>query len=116
MHRTTVFSDDVVHVRISGTMQVDDQRALQRLVAATPGRPLRVLVTLEDFAGWERSDAWADEAGFLSDRARLARMAVVGDERWRDATLLFVGKGFRETEIAFFPEHARREAEAWLRA
>ena len=117
MHRTTVFSDNVVHVRISGEMQVDDQRALQRLVAATPGRPLRVLVTLEGFSGWERSDAWGDEAGFLSDRARgLARMAVVGDERWRDETLLFVGKGFRDTEIAFFPEHARREAEAWLRA
>ena len=33
-------------------------------------------------------------------------MAVVGDERWRDATMLFVGKGFRDTAIAFFPERA----------
>lgn len=116
MHRTTLFSDNVVHVRISGEMQVADQRALQRLATGAPG-PLRVLVTLEDFHGWERSPAWNDDAGFLPQHGeRIARMALVGEERWRDDALLFVGKGFRDAEIAFFPEAARRRAEEWLRA
>jgi len=117
MHRITLFSDRVVHVRISGRMDVDDQRALQRLVTTLPDEALRVLVTLEDFTGWERSAAWSADPGFLTDEGdRIARMAVVGDERWRDDALLFAGKGFRDTAIAFFPDEARRDAETWVRA
>lgn len=117
MHRVTLFSDDVVHVCVTGEMKVDDQRAIQHLVATLPGAPLRVLVTLEAFGGWEKSAAWNDAAGFLPEHGeRVARMALVGEERWRDQALLFVGKGFRDTAIAYFPDSARREAEEWLRA
>ena len=117
MHRITLFSDRVVHVRIHGRMDVDDQRALQRLVATLPDEALRVLVTLEDFAGWEKSAAWDADAGFVADEGhRIARMALVGDARWRDEALLFVGKGFRDAEIAFFQEAERRRAEEWVRA
>lgn len=116
MHRTTVFSDDVIHVRITGEMQVADQRALQRLVSRAPDRPMRVLVTLEEFRGWERSAAWNDDAGFLPRHGeRIARMALVGDERWREEALLFVGKGFRDAQIAYFPEAERQRAEDWVR-
>jgi hypothetical protein len=117
MHRITLFSDRVVHVRISGRMNVDDQRALQRLVTTMPDAALRVLVTLEDFRGWERSAAWSADPGFLADEGdRIARMAVVGDEQWREDALLFVGKGFRDTDIAYFPDRERGDAEAWVRA
>jgi hypothetical protein len=117
MHRITLFSDRVVHVRISGRMGVDDQRALQRLVTTMPDEALRVLVTLEDFTGWEKSAAWGADPGFLADDGdRIARMAVVGDARWREDALLFAGKGFRDTAIAYFPDRERRQAEEWVRA
>jgi len=41
-------------------------------------------------------------------------MAIVGEERWRDPALLFVGKGFRDTEIEFFLPEAADAAQAWL--
>jgi hypothetical protein len=117
MHRITLFSDRVVHVRISGEMTVEDQRAVQRLVPTMHGAALRVLVTLEDFAGWEKSAAWGEDAGFAAGEGdRIARMALVGDERWRAEALLFVGKGFRDTAIAYFSDAERHAAEAWVRA
>lgn len=116
MHRVTLFSDDLVHVHVRGEMRVDDQRAIHHLVTTLPGAPLRVLVTLEDFGGWEKSTAWNEAAGFLPEHGqRIARMALVGEERWREEALLFVGKGFRDTDIAYFPDDARRDAEEWLR-
>ena len=116
MQRTTLFSDGVVHVRISGEMTVADQRAMQQLVARVSHAPLRVLVTLEDFTGWEKSAAWADDPGWPADDGdRVARMALVGDERWRDDALLFVGKGFRDAAIAFFSDDDRAAADAWVR-
>lgn len=117
MHRLTLFSDRVVHVRISGQMDADDQRTLQRLVATLPDAALRVLVTLDAFTGWEKSNDWSADPGFLTDEGdRIVRMAIVGDERWRDDALLFAGKGFRDAAVAYFPDTDRGAAEAWVRA
>ena len=110
---------DVVHARISKVMTVADQRALEvfakRLIGA--GRTIRLLVILEDFEGWERSEAWSDDLEFqLEHGNEIARIAIVGDEQWRDPALLFVGKGFRSTHIEFFPADALETAEAWIRS
>jgi hypothetical protein len=43
-------------------------------------------------------------------------MAIVGDEQWRDETLVFTGKGFRPTAIDFFPTSRAAEARRWLGA
>ena len=116
MHQVTAFSDHFIQVRISGKMQVSDQRALQHLVETMPddGEKIRVLATLEDFQGWEKSEAWGDDLEFLFEHGdRVGRMALVGEDRWKDDALLFAGKGFRETAIEYFP--SRKEAEDWVR-
>jgi hypothetical protein len=118
MHQFTAFSDHVIHVRISGTMLVSDQRAIQHLVETLPddGEKLRVLATLEDFQGWEKSEEWADDIGFLLGHGdRIGKMALIGEDRWKDDLLLFAGKGFRDAAVEFFPDGSRKEAEDWVR-
>jgi hypothetical protein len=111
----TPSQDGVLRLRISGLMQVADQRGIQALVSSLPADDggLRVVAELEDFRGWEKDEAWGDLGFLLANGHRIARMAVVGEERWRERALLFVGKGFRSTDIEYFP--GARDAEDWVR-
>jgi hypothetical protein len=43
-------------------------------------------------------------------------MGIVGDKNWKEEIFAFVGKGFRTTEIEFFPSDRLKEAESWIRA
>lgn len=110
-------ADGVITIRLSGLMRFTDQLALQAHARAliAKGRQVRVLAYAEDFEGWERTDDWSD-VGFLVEHGDdIVRMAIVGDERWREDVLLFVGKGFRRTAIEFFPTGREAEAEHWVR-
>jgi len=110
--------DGIVHARISGEMTPLDQQALERvakkLIAA--GQKISLLVTLEDFKGWKKDPAWAaDDVDFQFHHGNdIARIAIVGDHQWRDQAFLYVGKGFRGTEIEFFPPESLNAAKAWI--
>lgn len=108
--------DGVIYARISGVMTVADQRALEaaarRLIEAD--RKVSLLVTLEHFEGWETNEAWGDDLQFVLGN-EIARIAIVGDQRWRDQALMFVGKGFRNTQIEFFTTGSSEAAKAWFR-
>jgi hypothetical protein len=52
----------------------------------------------------------------MEEGQRIEKMAIVGDEKWRDETLVFTGKGFRPTAIEFFPTSRLAEARRWLAA
>jgi hypothetical protein len=108
----------VLYVRLSGVMKLADQQSLQaagmKLIA--PGRKVRLFVTLEDFKGWEKGVDWGD-IGFLMEHGDdIAKMAIVGDARWKDQVFAFVGKGLRSTEIEFFTPSSVKEADSWIQA
>jgi hypothetical protein len=106
----------VLYARITGVMKLADQEALQQagmgLVAG--GRKLRLHVTLESFQGWEKGVDWGDVDFLMAHGDDIARIAIVGDVRWQDQALAFVGKGFRATEIEFFPPSSAKEADEWI--
>lgn len=111
-------ADGIVRARISGLMTLDDQRALETVAKTVieAGHDVRVVVSLEAFEGWERSEAWGDNLQFQFEYgSKLARIAILGDERWKEQAYLFLGKGFRDTEVEFFPTAASETAESWLR-
>ncbi len=54
------------------------------------------------------------EPGEILRNALLAGMAIVGEERWRDLTLLFTSQGLRPFPIEFFTSGQLAEARAWL--
>lgn len=107
----------IVHARIRGVMTPEDQRAREDLATRRidAGQAMSLLVTLENFAGWSKDPAWADDLDFQASHGNdIARIAIVGDRRWRDDALLFVGKGFRRTDVEFFPAESLDAAWAWL--
>ena len=108
----------IVHARISGELAPADQKMLEGLASRLidDGNQVSLLVTLDAFDGWKKDPGWdEDDLGYQLEYAnRIVRMAIVGEERWRDPALLFVGKGFRDTEIEFFAPDAADAAQAWL--
>ena len=75
---------------------------------------VRILILTEKFQGWERGGDWGD----LSFQAKygkcITRMAIVGEQRWEDLTLMFTAKGFRPFPIEFFGAAEVGRAQAWL--
>lgn len=115
-HDIVATSHDTLHVRIRGTMRKEDLEALQALAKPLlqPGRRLKVLAVLDGFEGWAKSEDW-ENTGFLGESGQdAARMAFVGDPRWRDDVFTFVGYGLRSTAMAYFPPEALEQAKAWL--
>lgn len=109
---------DLQRIRISGVMCVADLLTLQEasLKLIRQGSTIRVLVMLENFQGWEQSSAW-EQTAFMPDQDRqMQKMAIVGDEQWRDQACAFVAKGLRSFEIEYFLPSEFAEAERWLQA
>jgi hypothetical protein len=109
--------DSVIHVRISDVMRVEDQKMLESVAMDLigKGKKVRLLAISENFRGWEKSDAWGDMGFMLKYGNDIAKIALVGDERWKEDTFLFVAKGLRSTEIEFFPLSSLMQAEEWVR-
>lgn len=110
--------DDYAEVKITGEMQVRDQEALQEMAEPwlAAGKRMSLLVLLEDFSGWEHSKGWEDVSLVADHGNDFTKIAVVGDDRWRDEVYIFLGKGLRETEIEFFTTGSFNKARAWLNA
>ena len=111
--------DGTVHARLSGVMTHADQQAFEDLAKklVDAGSKVRLLVTLEGFEGWEQDAAWDDDLEFQLDYDnKIARIAVVGEPRWKELAMLFLGKGLRDTEIEFFPPDSLAGAKDWIQA
>ena len=78
-------------------------------------RTVRLLVVLEGFEGWDsRSSNWSDLTFYVKHGDRLERIAIVGDERWRDHALMFAAADLRRGPVEFFAIGAMSDARAWL--
>ncbi len=110
--------DSVIHVRISGVMQPADQRMLESAALELIGRgkKVRLIAVIENFRGWEKSEAWGD-VGFMAEHDNdIVKMAIVGDERWKEEVFFFIGKGLRTAEIKFFSLSSLNQATNWVNA
>jgi hypothetical protein len=108
----------VMEIRISGIMQLSDQQAIQAAAKKliTQGLKPRVLVTAENFQGWEKGADWGDVSFLMDFGDDVAKIAIVGDEKWKDQVFLFTAKGLRKTAIEYFSPAALAQAQAWVRA
>lgn len=110
--------DGVVTLRVSGRLAQRDLAAAQAEAAriiATAGR-IRILVLAREFEGWEQGGTWSDFSFQTAHDDDIDRMAIVGDEKWRDLALLFTSNGLRPFPIEYFPPGRLAEARAWLAA
>ena len=107
---------DLVRITLKGRMAPADHAALLYFVtkAITRAGHVRLLVVLDGFDGWTGGEEWNDDALRLANDAPVAKMAVVGEERWKDDVFAFVSQPFRETPIEWFTSEP--PARAWLAA
>lgn len=110
-------SRDLITVRASGKLTAEDyDAALPELEQAmdNAGVPLRLLIRLEDFHGWEIRALWSELKFDLKHRSDPGRVAVLGEtaiEEWGTR----LSAPFAKAEMRFFSLDCVDEALDWLR-
>jgi hypothetical protein len=109
-------SEALFVIRISGILTHPEMRQSQESMAREidAGTRPRLLAILEDFTGWGKGEEWNDIDFFLSHGDAIAKIAIVGEPRWEEESLVFAGAGFRQTPVRFFPSDQMEAARAWL--
>ena len=92
------------------------QRELVSAMRAGGADSARLLVVLTAFEGWEPGAQWNDLSFYVAHGDALARIAIVGDERWRSHALMFSAADLRRGPVEYFVPDAIAEARAWLAA
>jgi stage II sporulation SpoAA-like protein len=77
-------------------------------------RAVRLLVVLDRFEGWEPNASWNDLRFYASRGDDIERIAIVGEERWRELAMMFASADLRKAPVEFFDNRAAAEARAWL--
>ena len=110
--------DNLFRVEVRGTLRKTELERCQADLAVQMQRlgAVRLLFVLEGFEGWAPGDNWSDLSFYVTHGDAIERIAVVGDERWRAETLMFVGADLRKAPVEFFSEDAASSARAWLTA
>jgi stage II sporulation SpoAA-like protein len=101
-------------VRLSGKVTAQQFRAAQQEASELlkPIVSVSVVVVLQGFEGWGPGD-WNDSLIQFRHDTQIKRMAIVGDPKWEDAALLFVGKGLRHFDIEYFEPAQLTQAREW---
>jgi hypothetical protein len=109
-------NDRLLVLRIQGELKKSEFDAVQTqfIQKIAGGGPVKLLVMLENFTGWERSEAWGDTDFFFEHRNDFEKIAAVGDQTWEAQLLAFTGAGLRKGPVRMFPETGEAEARAWL--
>ena len=110
-------SGNLLTMKVSGTLSQAELAGMQSAAAGviSAGGKWRILVLTENFAGWELGGTWNDFS-FSEHDARIERMAIVGERRWEEMTLLFTAQGLRSFPIQFFEPAQIAAARHWLAA
>ena len=109
-------SGKLLQAKVRGTLrraEYDRMLQLAREIITREGK-MRVLVLLDGFEGWERDRNWGDVSFVTQEGRHIEKMAIVGDEKWRDEALAFTAAGFRPTAIEFFATAQLVNAKRWL--
>jgi hypothetical protein len=111
-------SDKTYRLDISGQLMKADWRECEAALAKEIQRAgsVKLLCVLKAFEGWEPNEDWNNLAFYVKHGEAIERIAIVGQERWRDLALMFAAADLRKGPVEFFPETSLAQARAWLSA
>jgi hypothetical protein len=104
--------------RVSGVLkkaELDSAQATAQQEIKKAGK-IKVLMILEDFQGWEKGPDWGDMTFTSTYGDDIEQIAIVGDSKWEADALIFVGAGYRRTQVKFFAPAEAAQARTWLEA
>jgi stage II sporulation SpoAA-like protein len=108
----------IISAKISGELGKPEVGQMQAtaLDAIRRWGKISALFILDNFHGWKREGDWGDVTFMTEHDKEIAKIAVVGDEEWRDMVYAFLAKGFRQAEVDYFLPADLAKARAWLEA
>ena len=110
--------DNIMAVKASGKLTDQDyQQFLPKLneFIDTSESPVSLLIELEDFHGWDKKAAWDDFKFGMKNEDDIARIAIVGENRWQK-WMTVLGDAFTSTDMRYFPKAELSQAWSWLRS
>ena len=109
-------SGPVISAKISGELGKSEVSQIQAAALDAIRRcgKISALFIFENFRGWKREPDWGDVTFLTEHDKDIAKIAVVGDEEWRDFVYAFLAKGFRQAEVEYFLPGDLAKARAWL--
>ena len=110
--------DNIYRLEVRGTLHKLELDQCQSVLVHEMGRvgPVRLLFVLDGFEGWAPHAEWNDLTFYVKHGDAIERIAIVGDERWRGESLMFVCADLRKAPVEFFPPEKAADARAWLSA
>jgi hypothetical protein len=108
----------IVSVKISGELDRSEVTQIQAAALKAIQRcgKISALFILDEFRGWKRDGNWGDISFMTQHDEDISKIAVVGEEQWRDMICAFLAKGFRAAAVEYFLPADLAKARAWLRA
>ena len=101
---------------VSGQLGKDEYQQIQSQTISAIQKlgQIKVLVLLKDFKGWEAAKGWGDISMTERIDPFLKKMAIVGDEKWRDLVTVFTLRGLRPVPMEYFETNQEAAARQWL--
>lgn len=107
---------NIVGVRAEGKLTDADYKAflprLEEIIAAQG--PIRMLVDMEGFEGWEPLAAWDDFAFGMTHWGDFKRIALVGDKAWEEMSAKLFNL-LMKGEVRFFVPAEKDAAWVWVK-
>ncbi len=107
----------ILSAKVTGQLKSAELAQLQKRAAQAIDKlgKVRMLVVVEDFQGWEKGgEGWGNISFQANYDDKIEKIALVGDQKWKDMALHFTGQGLRPVAIEFFEASKLAEAKAWL--
>jgi hypothetical protein len=108
--------DNVFRIELRSMLRQREFEHCQEQVLHEASRvgPVRLLFVLDGFEGWDSQDNWHDLSFFVRHGDTIERIAIVGDERWRDLALMFAAADLRKAPVEYFRDTDLASARRWL--
>ncbi|HEU4345076.1 MAG TPA: STAS/SEC14 domain-containing protein [Candidatus Binatia bacterium] len=108
----------IISAKIRGELTKSEVSQMQAVALEAIRRcgKISALFILDNFRGWKREGDWGDITFLTEHDKDIAKIAVVGDEEWRDFVYAFLAKGFRQAAVEFFLPADLAKARGWLEA
>jgi stage II sporulation SpoAA-like protein len=106
----------IVSAKLSGELSKSEVSQIQAAALDAIRRcgKISALFILDGFHGWKSEGDWGDIKFLIEHDEDIAKIAVVGDEEWRDLVYAFLAKGFRQAQVEYFLAADLAKARAWL--